>query len=72
MSSIDLATWFKIEMYMLNRGMRCTAFLRSTDILQVFNELLTDKRHFKAPQDRLLSPTLVDMQKKTGFRASSY
>jgi len=53
MSSIDLATWFKIGMHLLNREKRCKAFPKSTDIIQVFNELPTDKRLIiiKVPQD---------------------
>jgi len=62
MSSIDLATRFKIEMYMLNREKR----LRSTDMIPVLNELPTDKRHnfMKVPQYRLLCPIHVDIKKK--------
>jgi len=50
MSTIDLATRFKIGMYLLNREKR-NVFPRSTDIIQVLNELPTDKRHVKVPQD---------------------
>jgi len=39
------------------------AFPRSTDIIQVLNELPTDKIHIKVPQDRLLCPTHVDNKK---------
>ena len=45
LSSIDLTTPFKIGRYMLNMEMRSYAFLRSTDIIQVLNELPTDKKH---------------------------
>jgi len=45
MSSIDLATRFKIGMYLLIRKSVTNAFLRSTDVIQVLNELPTDKRH---------------------------
>jgi len=44
MSSIDLAIRFKIGMYLLNRDKHLNAFLRSTDIIQVLNELPTDKK----------------------------
>jgi len=64
MSSMYLATQFKIGMYLLNRKKRCNAFPRSTDIIQVSDELPTDKIHFKVPQDRLLCPTHVDNKKK--------
>jgi len=47
MSSIDLATRFKIGMYMLNRENR----FRDEQIYhKILNELPTDKRHFKVPQ----------------------
>ena len=45
MSTIDLATWFKIGMYLLDREKRLNVFPRSTNIIQVLNELPTDKRH---------------------------
>ena len=64
MSSMDLTTQFKIGMYLLYREKRWNTFLRSTDIIQVLNELPTDKRHIKEPQDRLLCPTHVDNKKK--------
>jgi len=38
MSTIDLATWFKIGMYLLDREKRLNAFLRSTNKIQVLNE----------------------------------
>jgi len=61
MYAIDLATGFKIGMYLLNRESVTNAFSRPTDILiQVLNELQTDKRHIKVLQDRLLCPTHVD------------
>jgi len=64
MSSINLATRFKIGMYLLNREKRCNAFPRSTNII-VQNQLPTDKRHIKVPQDRLLCPThVVDNKRK--------
>jgi len=44
MSSIYLATGFKIGMYLLNREKRLNAFPRSTDIIQVLNELPIDKK----------------------------
>jgi len=47
MSCIDLATQFKIGMYLLNSEKRLNAFPRSTDIIKVLNELPTDKRHIK-------------------------
>jgi len=49
MSSIDLATRFRIGMYLLNREKHCKAFPRSIDIIQVFNLLPTDQRHIKVP-----------------------
>ena len=51
MTSIDLATWFKIGMYLLDGSKPCKAFPRSTDIIQVLNELPADRRHIKVPQD---------------------
>jgi len=51
MSSIDLATRFKIGMYLLNREKCCKAFPRSTDIKRDFKKLPTDERHIKVPQD---------------------
>ena len=42
------------------------AFPKSTDIIQVLNELPTVQIHIKIPQDRLLCPTHVD-KKKTGL-----
>jgi len=47
-------------MYALDREKRCNAFPRSTDIIQVFNELPTDKKRIKVPQDKLLCPTHAD------------
>jgi len=47
MSSIDLATRFKIGKYLLKREKRYKAFQRSTYIMQVLNELPTDKRYHK-------------------------
>ena len=53
MSSIDLATRFKIGMNLLNSEISVfnksvtNAFPRSTDIIQVVNELPTDKRHIR-------------------------
>ena len=69
MSPIDLATRFKIGMYLLYREKCLRAFPRSTDIIQVLNELPTEKRHtlykcIKVPQNRLLCPTHVDNKKK--------
>ena len=49
MSSIDLATRFRIGMYLLNRENHCKAFPRSIDIIQVLNLLPTDQRHIKVP-----------------------
>jgi len=40
-------------MHLLKREKRCNAFSGSTDIIQVFNELPTNKRHIKVPQERL-------------------
>jgi len=61
MSSIYLATRFKIGMYLFNSKL--------TDTIQVLNELPTDKIHvdIKVSQDRLLCPTHVDNKRKTGF-----
>ena len=72
MSSIDLSIRFKVGMYLWNRENRLNAFLISTDIIQVLNELQTDKIHIKVPQDRLLCPTHVHNKKKTGFRKISF
>ena len=45
------------------------AFPRSTDIIQVLNELPTDKRHIGVPLDRLLCHTCKRRhQEKTGFQ----
>jgi len=54
-------------MYLLNRKNRNNAFPRSTNIIQVLNELPTDKRHIKVPQDRLLCPTHINNKKKQVF-----
>jgi len=43
MSSVDLATRFKIGMYLLNRESVSNAFLRSTYIKQFLNDLPHDK-----------------------------
>jgi len=51
MSSIDLASRFKMVIYLLNREKRCNAFPRSTDKIQVLNELPTNIRHIKETQD---------------------
>jgi len=40
----------------------CNAFPRSIDIIQI-NELPTDWRHMKVPQERVLCPTHVDNKK---------
>jgi len=72
MSSIDLATQFKIRMYLLNRESVTYAFPRSTDIKQVLNELPTDKRHIKVPQDRLICPTHVNNKEKQVFETIPY
>jgi len=73
MSSIDLATRINIRMYLLDREKGCNAFPRSTDqqIIQVLNELPTDKRHVKVPQDGLLCPTHV-VNKKNGVSKSFF
>jgi len=44
-SSIYLANQFKMGMYLLNREKGLNAFPRSTDIIEVLNELPTGKRH---------------------------
>jgi len=49
MSSIDLATRFKIGIYPLNRERRCSP--RSADTKQVLNELPTAKRQIKVPEE---------------------
>jgi len=72
MSYIELTTRFQIAMYLLNREKRLNAVPRSTDIIQVLNELTTDKRHIRVPQGRLLCHTHVDNKKKTGFRKLSF
>ena len=68
MSSIDLATRFKIRMYLLNWKSVTNAFPRWKDIKQVLNELPTNKRPIKVPQDRLLCPTHVDNKNKQVFK----
>ena len=60
MSSINLTIRFKGEK-------RLNAFSRSTDITQVSNEMPTDKRHIKVPQDRMQCHTHVNKKKKTGL-----
>ena len=72
MFSIDLVTRFKIGMYLLNWKKHLNAFPRSTDIIQVLNELVTDKRHIKVPQDRLLCPSHADNKKKNRFSTISF
>ena len=67
MSSIDLATRFKIGMYLLNRETRYQRFARSTHIIHVLNELPTNKILIKVSQDRLLCPTHADNKKKQVF-----
>ena len=67
MSYIELTTRFQIAMYLLNREKRLNAVPRSTDIIQVLNEMTTDKRHIKVPQCRLLCHTHVDNKKKQAF-----
>ena len=57
MSTIDLATSFKIGMYLLGREKRLNAFPRSTNIIQVLNELPTDKRHIKVSQNTAMPYT---------------
>jgi len=64
MSSINLATQFNIGMYVLNGENHYWRFSESTDIIQVLNELPTNERHIKVPQDRLLCPTHIDNKKK--------
>ena len=44
-------------------GNRDKLLFEITDIIQVLNELPTDKRHIKVPQDRLLCPTYVNNKK---------
>jgi len=68
----DMATWLKKFECICSTGKSVTIFFpRSTDIIQVLNELPTDKRH-KVPQDRLLCPTHVDNKIKTAFRKKSF
>jgi len=68
MSSIGLATRFNIGRYLLNRKSVTYAFLRSADIIKVFNELPTDKKNIKVPHDRVLCHTHVDKKKKQVFQ----
>jgi len=51
---------------------RCNASPRTTDIVQVLNELPTDKRHIKAPEDRLLCNTHADNKKKQVFEKKKF
>jgi len=51
----------------LNREKCVNAFPRSTDMIQVLNELPSDKRHIKVPQDTLLCPTHVNNKIKLVF-----
>ena len=55
-----------IGMYLWNKDKRLNAFPRSTDIIQVLNELPTDTKHIKVPQDILRCHTHVE-NKKTRF-----
>jgi len=48
------------------------AFPRLTDIIQVFNELLTDKRHIKVSQSRLLCSTHFDSKNKRAFEKNLF
>jgi len=58
MSSVDLEIRFKIGMYLLNRKSVTNPFPRSTGIIQILNELPTDKRHIKGPDHNALhAPT---------------
>jgi len=63
MSSINLATRFKIGIFLLNREKVTNAFPRSTYVIPVLNELPTDKRRTYVPQDRQLCQTHVDNKK---------
>jgi len=72
MSSIDLATRFKIGMYLLKGKLVTNAFPRSTDKIQILSDLPTDKRHIKVPQDRLLCLTHVDNKKKQVFEKNLF
>jgi len=51
---------------------RCNAFSTSTDIIQVLNELPTEKRHIEVSQDKMLCPIHMDNKKKTGFQKNSF
>jgi len=65
MSSIDLATQFKIGIYICWTGKSIIyAFSSSTDIIQVLNKLPTDKRHYHKIGCYALHPST---RKKTGF-----
>ena len=63
-SSIDLATRYKIGMYLLSVT---EAFPRSTDIIQFVNELPTDKINIRVPQDELMCPAYVNNKTKQVF-----
>jgi len=58
-------------MYLLKREKRCNTLRDQQiiiwDIIEVLNELPTDKRHNKVPQDRLLCHTHVDKKHKQVF-----
>jgi len=51
MSSIYSATSFKIGMYLLNKEKHIFRFSEITDLIQVLNEMQTDKRHMRVQQD---------------------
>ena len=51
MSSLDLATRFKIGIYLFNRRKR---FSKSNIYNTSLSELSTDNKHIKVPQNRLL------------------
>jgi len=62
MSSIDLATGFKIGVYLLNREKR--TLFRDQYIIQVQNEFSYDTLHYKATRDILICPTHVNSKKE--------
>ena len=65
-----LSIWqfgFKLEcICWTGKSVTCTV-LRSTDKIQVLNELPTDKNHIKVQQNRLLCPAHVHNKKKQVF-----
>ena len=58
---------FLLPTYLVYQNLLTNALSRSKNIIQVLNELPTDKRHIKVPQGKLLCPPHVDNKKKNRF-----